>query len=276
MYLWIMALLGGSEGAWYMDKWSASSSVWPLWGSMLVPLGIVLLVLLGTKQDIWPFKTHKKAYLRLAVFPILVVLAMISIGGSFENNGDGIYVAYIPILNPLDVLLAGYVFIAMFWYKRVHEEGIPQGDLFRRNVLVWCLVGLAFIWLNATIARSVHHWTGVPYNWEMWDSSVFQTALSICWTLLAVTTMAIVARRGYRTTWIVAASLLAVVVVKLFVVDLSSLSTVPRIISFIGVGVLLLIIGYIAPVPPKKTEENFNNGNASLNAYCPGSMTSIC
>ena len=98
------------------------------------------------------------------------------------------------------------------------------------------------------------HWNNVPFDSAMWNSSVFQSALSISWTLLAVVTMGIVARRGIRTTWIVAASLLAIVVLKLFTVDLSALSVAPRIISFIGVGILLLIIGYVAPVPPKKVE----------------------
>jgi len=38
---------------------------------------------------------------------------------------------------------------------------------------------------------------------------------------------------------------------KLFVVDLSGTGTVARIVSFVGVGVLLLIIGYFVPVPPR-------------------------
>ena len=46
------------------------------------------------------------------------------------------------------------------------------------------------------------------------------------------------------------AALLGVVVLKLFVNDLGSTGTVARIVSFIGVGVLLLVIGYVAPVPP--------------------------
>jgi uncharacterized membrane protein len=48
------------------------------------------------------------------------------------------------------------------------------------------------------------------------------------------------------------AALLAVVVVKLFFVDLSQVGGVERIVSFMGVGVLLLVIGYVAPVPPRQ------------------------
>ena len=50
----------------------------------------------------------------------------------------------------------------------------------------------------------------------------------------------------------VGAGLLAVVVVKLFAVDLSALSGLPRVVAFLGVGVLLLLIGYLAPLPPAR------------------------
>jgi uncharacterized membrane protein len=43
-----------------------------------------------------------------------------------------------------------------------------------------------------------------------------------------------------------------VVVLKLFLVDLSSIGTVPRIVSFMVVGALLLATGYWAPLPPKR------------------------
>ena len=38
--------------------------------------------------------------------------------------------------------------------------------------------------------------------------------------------------------------------VKLFVVDLSQLSTGAKIGTFLVVGVLLLVVGYLSPVPP--------------------------
>jgi uncharacterized membrane protein len=43
---------------------------------------------------------------------------------------------------------------------------------------------------------------------------------------------------------------MAVVLVKLFLVDLARIGTVPRIVSFLGVGGLMLVIGYYSPLPP--------------------------
>jgi uncharacterized membrane protein len=45
---------------------------------------------------------------------------------------------------------------------------------------------------------------------------------------------------------------MAVVVGKLFIVDLSQVGTVERIVSFIVVGLLMLVIGYFSPVPPRQ------------------------
>jgi uncharacterized membrane protein len=41
-------------------------------------------------------------------------------------------------------------------------------------------------------------------------------------------------------------------VAKLSLVDLSGVGTVERIVSFIGVGLLMLLVGYLSPVPPKE------------------------
>ncbi|MGH8673123.1 MAG: DUF2339 domain-containing protein, partial [Burkholderiales bacterium] len=75
---------------------------------------------------------------------------------------------------------------------------------------------------------------------------------SVFWSLLALGAMVFANRRRIRPLWVCGALLLAVVVVKLFIIDLSKIGGVERIVSFLGVGVLLLVIGYLAPVPPGK------------------------
>jgi uncharacterized membrane protein len=44
--------------------------------------------------------------------------------------------------------------------------------------------------------------------------------------------------------------LLALAIGKLFLIDLGTLSGLPRVIAFLGVGTLLLLIGYLSPLPP--------------------------
>ncbi|MGL4605681.1 MAG: DUF2339 domain-containing protein, partial [Iodobacter sp.] len=110
-----------------------------------------------------------------------------------------------------------------------------------------------FVWLNGVLLRTLHHWNNVPYKArDLLASMQVQTSLSIFWTLLACSLMLMATRRQLRPLWFSGAGLLTVVVGKLFLVDLSRVSGIERIISFIGVGILLLLIGYFSPLPPKE------------------------
>jgi len=50
--------------------------------------------------------------------------------------------------------------------------------------------------------------------------------------------------------WLMGAALLGVVVIKLFAIDLAALSGLTRVVAFLGVGAMLLVIGYLTPLPP--------------------------
>ncbi len=63
--------------------------------------------------------------------------------------------------------------------------------------------------------------------------------------------MVLAHRRVQRPLWLVGAGLLGLVVVKLLLIDLSNAGGAERIIAFIVVGVLMLVVGYFAPLPPK-------------------------
>ncbi|KFC08544.1 hypothetical protein GTGU_01370, partial [Trabulsiella guamensis ATCC 49490] len=58
-------------------------------------------------------------------------------------------------------------------------------------------------------------------------------------------------RRASRYEWLCGAVLLGVVIVKLMLVDSARGGGLARAIAFIGVAVLVLIIGYFSPLPPK-------------------------
>ena len=114
---------------------------------------------------------------------------------------------------------------------------------------------LAFVWINGLALRTIHFWFDVPFTFRgLWQSRLVQAVLALLWSLLALGTMVLANRRYWRVAWIAGALLLALVVAKLFLVDLSQVGGVERIVSFIGVGLLLLLIGYLAPVPPRRPE----------------------
>ncbi|HVJ23745.1 MAG TPA: DUF2339 domain-containing protein, partial [Burkholderiales bacterium] len=123
--------------------------------------------------------------------------------------------------------------------------------LVRTPVIAAFAVGL-FVWINGSLLRTLHHWAGLPFALEpMWSSQLVQAAFSILWTVLALGAMIVATRRALRPVWIVGAVLMGVVVAKLFLIDLSSVGTIERIVSFIAVGLLMLLVGYLSPVPPK-------------------------
>jgi len=114
----------------------------------------------------------------------------------------------------------------------------------------------AFIFLNGVLLRTLHHWAAIPYSLDaMLRSDLAQTSLSIFWTVLALVAMVVATRRRLRVLWVCGAGLMVVVVAKLFFVELAKVGGVERIVSFIAVGVLMLVIGYLAPLPPAKVKD---------------------
>jgi uncharacterized membrane protein len=112
-----------------------------------------------------------------------------------------------------------------------------------------------FAFFTALVMRTAHQWMDVPFELDALLESMFvQAGLSIVWTLIALGLMIGGHLRHRREVWLIGAALIAVVVAKLFFVELSNRGGLARIVSFIGVGVLLLVVGYFAPLPPKRPE----------------------
>ena len=130
-----------------------------------------------------------------------------------------------------------------------------SGGVTGRHALV-ALALLAFIVINTVWLRVAHHFFGVRWDASaLFNSFVVQTGYAILWTLLALSMMVLAHRRAQRPLWLVGAGLLGVVVVKLLLIDLSNAGGAERIIAFIAVGVLMLVVGYFAPLPPKASPQ---------------------
>jgi uncharacterized membrane protein len=162
---------------------------------------------------------------------------------------------YLPLLNPIDLAHG----LALVYGLRLSRLDATAGATPPSRSGGTVVAALAFWWLNALLIRTLHHWADTPMWWNgALDSALVQTSLSVLWTLSALVTM-LYATRGAaaeqaRRLWMVGAALLAVVVLKLFVVDLSNVGTLPRIVSFLAVGGLMLVIGYVSPMPPLPAE----------------------
>lgn len=184
----------------------------------------------------------------VASLPLIVVMWVWTFYANFTQDGGSW--ARVPLFNPLDLVLAVVYALAATWFVRARKLGWSFDDY--RVALLSAAGATAFLWLNAILLRTLHHWAGVPYELgAMAESTLVQASVSVYWTLCALAITIWATRRGLRPLWFVGAALLALTVVKLFLFDLSHVTGIERIVSFIGIGVLLLLIGYFSPLPPK-------------------------
>jgi uncharacterized membrane protein len=110
-----------------------------------------------------------------------------------------------------------------------------------------------FVWINTVWVRTVHHFAGVPWRAdELFNSFTVQTGYALLWTAVAMALMLFGSKRAGRAAWGTGAALLAATVLKLFFIDLSNAGGTERIVAFVGVGALMLLVGYLAPLPPQR------------------------
>ncbi len=241
------ALLLLGQIAWEAGEWTARltppGTVWAACAHLL-PLALYLVaVRLPFGAAGWPLRTFGDDYAVTAGTVVAVGLGLGFVVLAVLNPGDSRPLPYVPLANPLELTLAGALAALALWARR--DARVAPRTLYR------ALGAGAFVLLNGIVARAVHHWLDVPWRIEaLLASRPLQAALTLTWTVAALAAMVAATRRRLRVLWLAGAGLLAAVVVKLFALDLAALSGLSRVVAFLGVGALLLVIGYVAPLPP--------------------------
>jgi uncharacterized membrane protein len=254
--VWLVTLLGAGELAWLADEAINGAHTWGVAAWAVVPAIVLAGVTRFTGRVRWPFGPKAGVYLSWGLVPVVLLAASWLVLANVGNTGDPAPLEYLPLFNPLDIGSVALLLTGVLWFA-AYQRGQSVLDAREFRQVFYAIGGaLVFLWLNAALLRTIHHWASVPFDLQvMLDSVLVQASLSIFWTLLALALMFVATRKALRTPWMVGGALLGVVVVKLFLVDLSRSGTVARIVSFLVVGALLLLIGYFAPVPPKKALE---------------------
>ncbi len=207
----------------------------------------------------WPLNPHASAYYWHAAAPLAVMVFVGTFAVAVYSSGRTNPLPYIPLLNPTDLSIALALGALVLWQRMVAAAvPPPAGSAALRNPKAWvALAGLAFIAVNTVWLRVAHHFFDVAWDASsLFGSFVVQTGYAILWTLLALSLMVIAGRRKQRALWLTGAGLLGLVVVKLLLIDLSNVGGAERIITFIAVGVLMLVVGYFAPLPPKNKADS--------------------
>ncbi|MFO0691161.1 MAG: DUF2339 domain-containing protein [Myxococcota bacterium] len=225
-------------------------------GAILASIAAALAAVnVPSVQTRWPVAAQRAGYLGPGAGVLAAALLVASVVANLFEPGASDPLPHFPILNPLDLTqLAGFASV-LVWQRDDARAGRGFVPKPLRSPLFGVVAAFAFVWWTAMLARAVHHQDGVPFDaLSLWRSVSLQVAISITWSGIGLVVTVLASRRALRPAWIVGATLLGVVVVKLFLIDLARLSTLAKIGTFLVVGVLLLLVGYLAPVPPAEPE----------------------
>lgn len=225
------------------------SNEWQAFGASIILL-ISILVYISKVEINQIFIKPSEVNLNLWIITPLIVgvyLTTLIYNLTFIEYNNLRY--YIPLFNPTDIIMAFNFTVMWYAYKK---ECLCEFN----GIKIPKMLGLWFmVWITWLSLRSVHSIVNIDYNLDIFSSNITQTTLSIIWSIIGLGLTIVASKLSERQHWITGMSLLGLVIIKMIVIDMSSINGFTRVVSFIGVGIILLLIGYFAPVPPKNNSD---------------------
>ena len=246
-----------ADAGWFtVGSWARYLPAWAL-------MACIALLIPPARAGRWPTAPIPAWYTRVLI-PLGSGAAIVLVAiWNFTENGLMAPLPYLPVLNPLD-LTTGFAALLgiVAWRLRADETGGESTEFPLRLLMIAAVAG--YVWFNLMLLRTAAHYVDISYQFEpLFRSQFVQTMLSLVWSATALVLMRFAAGRRQRLPWLAGAALLVLVVAKLFLVDLSNVGGVERIVSFLGVGLLMLAIGYLAPFPTQSGESTEASGVSS-------------
>jgi len=153
---------------------------------------------------------------------------------------------FIPVVNirfPVcAAAVAGY-YILLYFIAR-NRERLDVNERYAPEIIFIITQALSLLLLSVEVHDFYRF--RAPYHYMGWGEShyAYQLSLSVLWALYASILTGIGIFRRLRGARMMGILLLGATILKVFLVDLSSLQTFYRIISFIVLGLLLLAVSY--------------------------------
>ncbi|MDR3281064.1 MAG: DUF2339 domain-containing protein [Synergistaceae bacterium] len=182
---------------------------------------------------------------------LLWAIHSVSFVAGLTTLGHGIANRYIPFINPLELWQALY--ITSLGILLAGLKGTPENRLREMKLVIMPLV--VFVWLNSIAARSAWHYFGELARWELFTAAPhFQAITAILWGVTALVLIGFGKKTANRYFWFLGAGLLLLDIAKLLVIDLRTAATIIRIIAFLVLGGFFFLVGWNAPLPPRKSQ----------------------
>ncbi|MCE1227251.1 MAG: DUF2339 domain-containing protein [Geobacteraceae bacterium] len=251
---WLLALLGTLELGWQVSFLMLHHGSCQEISQVIMPISLLGLLLIGNRTDLWPFRQEQITYQGIIPLPLAVWSLGWVVVSSLGCSGDSSPLPWLPLLNQFDLAILAAITVPLLWLRSLYARYEFQELVHDLKLSITAaFTAVSFIWLNGMLARCLHYWGDVPFTATgLLHSPLAQASFSIFWSLMALLATLYAVRHSNRPVWLCGATLLGLVVAKLFMIDLAGHGTVARIVSFVAVGLLLLVIGWFAPVPPKK------------------------
>ncbi len=261
-------------GAWWIERWLSptntreqallqqadwiSSGSWARYIPAWLMMGAIFWLARQIRTHRWPVPPLATWY-QARILPLVTACSLLLVAfWNLTQDGTMQPLPYLPLLNPLDLSTAFACLLALLALNSYRllpattkTKNHPLSMLSMRVILP------LYAWFNLILLRTAAHVWDIPYHIDtLFASNKVQAMLSLTWAISALVLMRFAAKNALRKQWIWGAILLAMVVAKLFLVDQTNGGSVERIIAFVGVGLLMLVIGYLAPFPKTGKETN--------------------
>jgi hypothetical protein len=226
------------------QTWKGAGGISGLAGFVPLCLATALLTLkrfergIVLKADLY----RKSGYIVLCLMVLLRFPAFIAFFGV-----DQIPPFYVPALNTLELRQFLYLVTAAMLCRATPDELARRIRIGFRCALTFA----AFALLNNVAARSALYYFGERVSWGyMSQAPYFQGIIAILWGAASLACIFGGKKYACRPLWFTGAGLLALDILKLFMIDLRNSATVIRIFAFLLLGGFFLLIGWAAPLPP--------------------------
>ncbi|PWF22648.1 DUF2339 domain-containing protein [Corticimicrobacter populi] len=191
----------------------------------------------------WPIGQQFLQWCRVWLVIASLIPAILWLSALF-HPGDSLPLPFwVPVLNPTELLLFGGL-AGTALAMRQSARPLPAAAW-----LGWSAA--LFAALTSSVLRACHHWADLPWHPGLLATPIAQISLSIAWSIAGVVAWIAGSRHGNRAIWTGGAILLGLVLLKLLLVDRQYIGNLTGIASFLAVGMLLVVVGRIAPSPPR-------------------------
>lgn len=226
--LWAESRYWLYDGHAFAARYSFTEAVINMW--LFTGLGLVYYrkSLLADSFSRW-----YDGYGRLLILAAAANYAGILFNTAFSEPWAWHSVSERPLLNMLLPAFAGPALLAWLvsrWYLPGARR--PAGLLSALAAFIWISLEVRHLW-QGSIRLDTATTTGELYTY------------SAVWLVLAVVAILFGSWRGWRSCYRAGMAVLALVIVKLFLVDMSGLEGLLRVASFMGMGLALLGIAYL-------------------------------